>query len=129
MVETSENFEQFQKTLESKGLTVKEWNNRVLVTYPNQGDRDTVDFNDPVCRESKGVVLSKDPLKVICYAMNKFEDLTDELRNELSVSSVWDHVSVENSIDGSLIKLYYYDGEWRFSTNRCIESRKACKEE
>lgn len=125
LLKNCNSFDEFQKEIERRNLSLKEWNERVLVTYPNKMDenRDNINFGDPLVRESKGIILSKDPLQVVCYGMNKFEDMTPQLEQQLRDN--WDRVTVESCIDGSLIKLYFYDGEWRISTNRCIEARKA----
>ena len=130
-LELQNDFKSIKNVLESRNLTVKEWSDRFLVCYPYQNTEETVvgesksvvDFNDPVCGESKGIIFQKTPLKLVCYSMDRFEQPSED--NVAWVRDNWDKVIVEENVDGSLIKLYFHNDKWCISTNRCIEARRA----
>ena len=124
--------ESFKKTCTEKGLTVKDWKERLLITYPNHRDSSNtgsntercIDYTDPFVRQCRGVILQKEPLQVVCYSMDKFYHADDFSAEELKQH--FESVdTVEELLDGSLVKLYWFNDQWTVATNRCIEARKA----
>lgn len=122
-----------KKICTEKGLIVKDWKERLLITYPKcdtngngtGGTQGTLDFNDPFVRECRGIILTKDPLEIVCYSMDKLYQ-SDEFSEE-ELEQFFDDANwvVEELLDGSLLKLYWYNDQWTIATNRCIEAKKA----
>jgi hypothetical protein len=79
------------------------------------------DFHNEIVRECRGSILDlsdpKDP-KVICRPFDKFGNYGEGYVTPLN----WDAVSVQEKIDGSLIKFYYYKGKWRVATNGTVNA-------
>jgi hypothetical protein len=105
---------------ESLGLTVKEDGNRVLVTYPKKPS-DDLNWNDKV-RKFKGLIYQIEPFELICPMFPKPDRYEDV---KARVESQFEDYTVQELVDGSLMKLYHWDGAWRLSTNRCISAINA----
>ena len=115
-------YENFISKLKDKNLTIKEDDNLFLVSYPNNNEE--VYMSDPIVNSCKGVIFQKSPLKIVCYTFSKTQECD---MNDTSIIESLDLKSlrVEELIDGSFMKLYCVDGEWKVSTNRCINSKNA----
>ena len=94
-------------------ISVKEsyqYPNLYMLVYNNE----LSDFSlDSVCN-CRGIILEKETNQVISYTFNKKVDI-----------SINDCDKIYESIDGSHIKLYYYNGEWVKSTTRYIDAYNA----
>jgi hypothetical protein len=120
--------EDLRQIVTQKGLIIKEWNNRILVTYPTTNVKQQVDFSDPFVNQCCGVILNNDiegKLSILCHSMNKLRDSSEFSNDQLKELFEQADEITEELYDGSLIKLYYYQDQWEVSTNRCIEARKA----
>lgn len=74
------------------------------------------DLKLDICRECRALILELDTYNIVCKTFNKFFNF-DEPDALLDKSNFdWNSVVVEEKIDGSLIQLYFYKGEWRIST-------------
>ena len=81
-----------------------------MLVYNN----DKSDFSNPVVNECRGIILEKNTNKIVCYTFNK------------KTNFEWDHNdNIYNSIDGTQIKVYYYNNQWNYSTTRCINADNA----
>lgn len=78
------------------------------------------DFNEPLVRECRGIILEKDTWNVVAYAFNKFFNFGESYADEID----WASARVLEKVDGSLIKIYYYNG-WRVGTNSTIDADDA----
>ena len=85
-----------------------------------------VDFSNPLSLEARGIIIDYVALKVRCWAFNKFFNSHEVYADTIN----WANCRVEDKIDGSIIKLWYYEeeDEWRFSTNSVISSFDAMSE-
>lgn len=87
--------------------------------YTFKYDQLNCDFNDPVVREARGIILwiPEQPNAarpcVVARAFDKFMNYGQEGADSID----WASARVQQKIDGSLIKLYYWNGVWRFGTN------------
>jgi hypothetical protein len=77
--------------------------------------KDKSDFNIPLVSECRGIILEKNTNKVLCYTFDR--------KQEFNWDS--DNTSICQSVDGSQLKLYYYNDEWMISTTRCIDADKS----
>ena len=101
--------------LNIKTITDKNQLNLYLLKY----DRENSDFTNESVLEARGIILEKDTNKVICYSLNKMN--TDF--NEKNVK--WENCKIYEAIDGTQIRLYYYNNEWNVTTTRCINAKKS----
>jgi hypothetical protein len=114
-------YERFISKLEEKDLIIKEDDNLFLVSYPNNNEEGV---SDPLVNSCKGVIFQKSPLKIVCYTFSKTQDC--DINDETTLQSLdFKSFRTEELIDGSFMKLYYVDGNWNVSTNRCINPKKA----
>ena len=79
------------------------------------------DFNEPLVRECRGIILEKDTWKIVCYPFKKFFNYGEAYADEID----WETAKVTSKEDGSLIKIYNYNGEWRVGTNSTIDAEDA----
>jgi len=78
------------------------------------------DFSYTAVRQCRGIILEKGTNKVICRAFDKFFNFGETHAAKID----WNSARVEEKIDGSIIKLFYYNG-WRIATNGVINAHKA----
>ena len=98
-------------------IRVTEKDNLVCFKY-SQIDSD---FNEPLVRECRGVILEKNTWNVVCYPFKKFFNFGESYADEID----WASARVLEKVDGSLVKVYFYDGEWRVGTNGTIDANDA----
>lgn len=100
-------------------ITTKHCQNdtRVLFKY-NQINSD---FSLKLVRECRGIILDKRDWSIVCRPYEKFGNYGEGYVPEID----WTTAEVTEKIDGSLIKVYFFDGEWRVSTNGMIEAHEA----
>lgn len=111
--------ENWRELLAAKPYCIKivEDGNLVLFKY-SQVDSD---FFNPIVKECRGIILERDTWRVIAYAFNKFGNFGEAYADKID----WESAIVETKEDGSLIKVYFYDGEWRVGTNGTIFAENA----
>lgn len=132
-LESFKTFEEVKDHLSSFNIVCKvdpKNENLYLITY----DREKSDFTLPFMKQCRGTILEKGTNKIVCYTFDKgldFEfsdyDLNDkdlQLKSNETVLN-WNNCQVEESIDGTQIRLFYYDGEWRKATTRCSDAYRA----
>ena len=79
----------------------------------------TADFSIPLVCEARGIILeNKFPYKVVCWPFEKFFNYGEEYAAKIN----WSTASVQEKIDGSLMKCYFWNGEWRLATNGTINA-------
>lgn len=114
------NFENLKSVLEKEpfNLKIKEDNNYpTLFLIHNQ---DNSNFNNKIVNECNGIILDKNTLKIVCYTFDKCSD-EQNIPDNLDKNKLF----LEYAIEGSLIRLYYYDNKWILSTKRCIDASKS----
>lgn len=94
-------------------LIIKEEDNFTLLKY-NQLESD---FNQEIVRECRGIILDSKN-QIVCWPFYKFFNYGEVYADKLD----WSSVSVQDKIDGTLMKLWYYDNQWRLSTNGTVNA-------
>lgn len=79
------------------------------------------DFSLDIVKEARGLILKEDTFEIVCYPFTKFFNVDEENADQID----WNTAQVQEKIDGSLMKVWYYDGRWRISTNGMIDAFKA----
>lgn len=94
-------------------LKVQEQDNLVLLKY----DQVNSDFNIKLVRECRGIILDKRTWEPVCYPFNKFFNM-----GESYADTVDGRIFVYQKVDGSLAKVWFYEGRWRLSSNGAIDA-------
>ena len=79
------------------------------------------DFSDPYVCEARGIIIDVVRQEVVCRGFDKFFNFSESY----AASIDWESAKVQEKVDGSIIKLYWYDGSWRFATNSVINARNS----
>lgn len=98
-------------------INISEEDKYILLKY-NQIESD---FSIPIVRECRGVIFRKSDMQCVCHPFDKFGNYGESYCPEID----WNSASVQEKIDGSLIKLWYDDGYWHVSTNGTIDANNA----
>ena len=98
-------------------LSIKRKDTRILFKY-SQIDSD---FSLEIVREARGLILEDKTWKIVCYPFKKFFNYGEAYADEID----WETAKVTSKEDGSLIKIYHYNGEWRVGTNSTIDAEDA----
>lgn len=78
------------------------------------------DFNIPLVREARGIIFRESDWECVCHPFNKFGNYGESYCPDIN----WETASVQQKIDGSLIKFWHDDG-WHISTNGTIDAFQA----
>ena len=98
-------------------LSIKRKDTRILFKY-SQIDSD---FSLEIVREARGLILEDKTWNVVCYPFKKFFNYGEAYADEID----WKSAKVTSKEDGSLIKVYFYNGEWKVGTNSTIDAEDA----
>lgn len=101
-------------TTEPYFLKIKKDNGLVIFSY----NQIKSDFSNPIVREARGVILEEKNWNIVAYAFNKFFNFGEVYADEID----WSSAVVSSKEDGSIMKVFYYDGAWRVATNNSIDA-------
>ena len=90
--------------------------NRVCFKYGIEAD-----FSDPLVCEARGIIIDIVHQDVLCRPFDKFFNVQEQYAADID----WNSARVLEKIDGSLIKLYWYNGEWVFATSSTCDAAEA----
>ena len=95
----------------------------LLTVYDDTAETDY----DDICTEANGLILEKNTNKIISVCqprMKQFieEDPTDQYNYLTELGQIYKQVSAEFLEDGTVVRLYNYDGEWTTATSKCIDA-------
>ena len=119
LVEFIKNNADWEQKLQDKPycITIKRTNNFIVFNY-SQNDSD---FFNPIVKECRGIILEDYTYKPVCVPFYKFGNYGEGYADTID----WSTARVQEKVDGSLIKVWYYNGEWKVSTNGMIDARDA----
>lgn len=78
------------------------------------------DFTNEIVRECRGLIIDK-YYNPVCIPFYKFGNYGENYVPDID----WSVAKVEEKIDGSLMKLWYYKNHWHISTNGTINAENA----
>lgn len=78
------------------------------------------DWNNEITKLARGCIIDEDG-NYICRPYDKFFNSHETMADEIDYTSA----IKEEKLDGSIVKLYYHDGEWKFATNGMILAEEA----
>ncbi len=109
-------FDEVKKKLETTyKLVVKESSVYPSLYLIHQGPES--DNNDDLVRLCNGLIIEKETNKLVCCTFPKCYENNESL--EINVS---DDCTVQKCIEGTLVRVYYYQDNWVFSTKRSIDA-------
>ena len=114
------NYETLKTVLEAEPYNLKF---KEDIEYPNLfliHPQDNSAFQYKIVNECNGIIMEKGTLKIVCYTFNKCYD-TATISENIDINNLY----VEKSIEGTLIRLFYYNDKWMVSTKRCIDASKS----
>ena len=79
------------------------------------------DFSNPLVCEARGIIIDVKHQTVVCRPFDKFFNVQEQYAADID----WDTAKVLEKIDGSLIKLYNYNGKWVFATSSTCDASEA----
>ena len=80
------------------------------------------DFSNDIVRECRGIIFKEGEWDCpVCHAFDKFFNYGEPNCADMD----WNSVKVSEKIDGSIMKLWCYDGAWNVSTNGNIDAMDA----
>lgn len=95
-------------------IKIKETDTLISFMY----DQIHSDFSLPIVQECRGIILEKDTYRIVCWPFTKFFNYGEKLASPID----WSHAQVQEKLDGSIMKMYYYNGKWNVASNSCIEA-------
>lgn len=72
--------------------------------------------SSPIVRECRGLILELDTWDVVCKPIEAFFEPTESGYKAVANQFDWTSAKAMQKIDGALVCLYYYKGQWRCST-------------
>ena len=66
------------------------------------------DFSLDIVKEARGLILKEDTFEIVCYPFTKFFNVDEENADQID----WNTAQVQEKIDGSLMKVWFYDGRF-----------------
>lgn len=115
-----ENYENLKNILESNPYNLKIKDDK---DYPNLfliHGQDNSDYTNKIVQECNGIIMNKNNLNIVCYSFDKCSD-----KLEIPENFNKDKVYFENAVEGTLMRLYFYNDQWIISTKKCIDANKA----
>ena len=76
------------------------------------------DFSLPIVREARGIIFDSRTWTCVCRAFDKFGNYGESYVPEID----WSTAFVSEKVDGSLMKVYWYDNCWMLATNGTINA-------
>ena len=106
----------WENILVKKNIRVNKENSLAIMNYAMDAD-----FKDPIVQEARGIIIDTKTNKVVCWPFRKFGNWQEEYADPID----WKTANVQEKIDGSIIKLWYYNRAWHWSTNGVINAENA----
>lgn len=111
-----DDFNKIKSFMVANNITCKEHGSLYLLMYSIK-----TDFKKSFTRCCRGIILEKNTNRIVCYPFDKFFNYGERFADQIDSQSA----TYLEKMDGSIIKLYYYNDQWNVATNGCIDARNA----
>lgn len=103
--------------------TDEDYLNLYLFKYNQYGS----DMNLSICQEARGIILEvkDDEIKIVCHSFDKFFNYGEEQGKLVLQQFNWDNYTFQEKRDGSLLRMWFWNGKWNVSTSGTIDAYKA----
>lgn len=108
-IKENDNWEEVLK--KEKHIKIRKEGNLALFKYSAKAD-----FKDEIVRGARGHIIDLDKMEYVCRPFLKFGNYYEEYVPDID----WTTAQIQEKIDGSITKLWFYDGAWRWSSNSVI---------
>lgn len=115
------NFGDVKTALEGVGCVVKDEGNLYSLYYRRNPENPNVLTGFQ--RSCNGVIFEKESNKIVCISYDKFLKLNTDLNEHFKGD--FENLVLENSVEGTLIRVFYYEGKFRVATKKCIDANKS----
>ena len=107
-----------ESVLTNKQIEVKKEGNYILLKYGIMAD-----FSDPIVQQCRGIIYKKENHEYVCVCrpFDKFFNYQETNAADID----WSTARVQEKIDGSIVKLWYDNYRWHWSTNGVVDAFKA----
>lgn len=95
-------------------LKISYYGEYVLFKY----DQINSDLSIPLVQQARGMIIDTDLKECVCWPFDKFFNHGEPNAAQID----WSTASVQEKIDGSLMKVWYSDDMWHLSTNGTINA-------
>ena len=114
------NYDMLTQVLESEpyNLKVKQDLETPELFLIHNTDKSNVSLK--IVRECNGIILEKNTFKILCYTFDKCSD-SETFDKTINL----DNLYVEKTTEGTLVRLFYYNNQWRLSSKKCINAYKS----
>jgi hypothetical protein len=114
-----DNFDSLKNILESDlyNLKIKEDSDYPKLFLIHTQDNSA--YNIPFVNECNGIILEKNTFKIMCYTFTKCKD-TEIISDNIDLESLY----YEKALEGTLIRLFFYENKWIISSKKCIDAAK-----
>ena len=104
----------WEKRLEEKRIKVKYKGSLMIANYDILAD-----FTDPIVRICRGIILdTANDYEVVCFPFFKFCNYGEKGADSID----WASARVQEKVDGSIMKMYYYNDSWQVASNGVISA-------
>lgn len=94
-------------------IKVKQENNLAIFNYGID-----CDFTNPIVQEARGIIIDMNTLTVVTWSFRKFGNYGEVYADSID----WASARVQEKVDGSIMKVWFYDDKWHVSTNGTIDA-------
>ena len=117
IIKDTSSFEEVKSKLENKpyNLSIKDTENVYIVR-----NNPKLELLTDISKECNGIIIEKETNKMLCYGYNCMITGNNE---DLLSKNIGEH-TIQKAIDGTIIRMYYYNNEWWTCTNRSIDAKK-----
>ncbi len=122
----NKSFVEVKEILKSGFLVKEDQNLRSLYLVTSQRDAETMPEVAPEFQIfQRGIILEKETNKPIFVGFKEHVEF-DEAKPDLSNYGLeWSNCQIEESVEGSQIKLFFYQDSWRVATSHCIDASRS----
>ena len=109
----------WKQDIEVKGIKIKQKDRYTIFNYNSL----EVDWADPICLEARGIIIKDIDTNphVVCISFNKFFNIQESWHANID----WSTAKVQDKKDGSIVRCWFDEDQWHWSTNSMIDANEA----
>ena len=98
-------------------VTIKDHNNLYMLSF-----EDDANFENKVVRQCNGTIFEKDTNILVHFSFEKCYDGYSGDKDSYNYDNIGENYTIEPFFEGSTIRIFYYEEEWKMGTSRRIEA-------
>ena len=114
IINSDDTFSSTKQKLNNLGLVVKEYAH--LDLYLVKYDKNKSNMEDENVKKCRGLIARMSDNKLVCFPPQK----STKIENVYNSIEQWNFLSFEDFIDGTMINLFFHNGQWLISTRSNI---------